>query len=207
MGKDLAPTIMVAGLAVSVLFISTSLDAFAFDFKDIAPVGAGSTSDSTLEKIGNQAMAAGLGAASHKSYFFKGEKGQSFRVEPTYKDIPLEPKLPYAIGGERMTDYTLEYAPQSYHREPSAYEKALMFFSCTNCAWDTLLPHYVSPEDDIHGPNLFGEEAGLSQEVLLPLVISESLLKAYRAIKKNVRFIPEISVDKNGAVFMIRFNF
>ena len=139
--------------------------------------------------------------------FFTQKAGKFYPWLSTYKSIPQESKLSYAVGGERMAGITFEYALQSYHRKPTTYNKALMFFSCADFLAYTLLANYGNPENDMYDPNLIREETGLSKEILLSMVTAKSLLNTYRIMNKDVKFIPLIWVDKESAALVFRIPF
>lgn len=125
----------------------------------------------------------------------------------THKGIPPESKLPYAAGGERMAGVTFEYTLRSYHRKPTTYNKALLFFGCADFLVYTLLANYVHPEGNMYDPNLIREEIGCSKEVLLSLVMAKSLLNTYRVMNQDAKFVPMIWLDKKSAALLLRIPF
>ena len=207
MKRFLSSTMMGTGLALCVLFMLFPPGALALDSKDVVSIGAAYTTHLFFHEMGHQVVAEEVGADSPKISFFTRKNGRFYPGLSTYKNIPRESKLPYAVGGDRMAGYTFEYALQSYHRNPSTYNKALMFFSCADFFAYTLLANYVHPENDMYDPNLIREETGLSKELLLSLVMAKSLMNTYRVFNKNANFTPIIRVDKDSAAFMIRFSF
>ena len=198
---------MGTGFALCVLFMLLPPGALALDSKDVVSIGAAYTTHLFFHEMGHQVVAEDVGADSPKMHFFAVKDGKLYPGLSTYKNIPKESKLPYAVGGDRMAGYTFEYALQSYHRNPSTYNKALMFFSCADFFAYTLLANYVHPENDMYDPNLIREETGLSKELLLSLVMAKSLMNTYRVFNENANFTPIIRVDKDSAAFMIRFEF
>ena len=207
MKRILRPTMMGTGLALCVLLLFSPIDVLAFDFKDAASIGAAYTTHLFFHEMGHQVVAEDVGADSHKMHFFAVKDGKLYPGLSTYKDIPKESKLPYAVGGDRMAGFTFEYALQSYRRKPTTFNKALMFFSCVDFPVYTLLANYVSPDNEMYDPNLVRSETGCSKEVLLSLVMAKSLLNAYRIMDQDANFTPMISVDKQSALLTIRFNF
>jgi len=198
---------MGTGFALCVLFMLLPPGALALDSKDVVSIGAAYTTHLFFHEMGHQVVAEDVGADSPKMHFFAVKDGKLYPGLSTYKNIPKESKLPYAVGGDRMAGYTFEYALQSYHRNPSTYNKALMFFSCADFFAYTLLANYVHPENDMYDPNLIREETGLSKELLLSLVMAKSLMNTYRVFNENANFTPIIRVDKDSAAFMLRFEF
>jgi len=198
---------MGTGLALCVLLLFSPIDALALNLNDAASIGAAYTTHLFFHEMGHQVVAEEVGADSPKMHFFAVKDGKLYPGLSTYKNIPKESKLPYAVGGDRMAGYTFEYGLQSYHRNPSTYNKALMFFSCADFFAYTLLANYVHPDNDMYDPNLIREETGLSKELLLSLVMAKSLMNTYRVFNENANFTPIIRVDKDSAAFVIRFEF
>jgi len=207
MKRFLSSTMMGTGFGLCVLFMLLPPGALALDSKDVVSIGAAYTTHLFFHEMGHQVVAEEVGADSPKISFFTRKNGRLYPGLSTYKNIPRESKLPYAVGGDRMAGYTFEYALQSYHRNPSTYNKALMFFSCADFFAYTLLANYVHPDNDMYDPNLIREETGLSKELLLSLVMAKSLMNTYRVFNKNANFTPIIRVDKDSATFVVRFEF
>jgi hypothetical protein len=198
-------------IAVGLLICLFSMDngqwACAFGFKDVASIGAAYMTHLSLHELGHQLVAEEVGADSPQISFFTRRNGRFYPGLSTYKDIPEQSKLPYAVGGERMAGFTFNYALDSYRYQPTAFNKALLFFSCADFFIYTLLGNYVHPENDLYDPNLIREETGLSKGALLSIVAVKSLLNAYRFVNEDARLFPMIAVDNKSAAFLIGFQF
>lgn len=195
-------------MAVSVLFvILPKPKAFGFQFKDILSIGAAYSTHLFLHETGHQAVATRVGAKQSEMHFFSNKQGNFYPGVSTYEDIPEKSKLPYAVGGDRTAGYTFEYALESYHKKPTTYNKALMFFSCVDFFAYTLLSNYIKTEADMYDPNLIREETGCSKEVLLSLVTAKTFLNAYRIVNPDFKVAPMILVDKTSATLMVRVPF
>jgi len=181
--------------------------ASAFEFADTVAVGAAYATHLSLHEVGHQLVAEEIGTENPKMQFFTKKEGRWYPGLSTYEAIPEESKLPYAAGGEWMAGFTFEYALESYYREPTTYNKALMLFSGADFVVYTLLANYLHPENTYYDPNLIRQEVGLSKEALLSLVALKALMNAYRVFHKDAGFIPMIGVNKTSAVFMVRFQF
>jgi hypothetical protein len=192
---------------LSVLFLLPPSIALAFDLKDAVSIGAAYTTHLFIHEVGHQVLADEVGADSSQMSFFTFKNGRFYPGQISCQNIPKESKLSFAVSGERMAGFTLEYALQSYHRKPTTYNKALMFFSCTDFVVYTILAYYVHPDDETYDPNMIRAETGCSKELLLGMVLAKSLLNAYRVVHEDANFIPLVWVDKKSAGFMIRFNF
>lgn len=199
--------LMTVGLCVWLSSVPFSQNAGAFDFKDVASIGAAYTTHLFLHETGHQVVAHKVGAAASQMSFFTKKDGKFYPGLSTCENIPEESKLPYAAGGERMAGFTFEYALQSYHHNPTTYNKALMFFSCADFVLYTLLANYVNPDDDAYDPNTIRTETGSSKGVLLGLIMAKSLLNTYRVMNPDANFAPMIWVDETSAALLLRFTF
>ena len=198
---------MIIGLLTELFFMPVFDRACAFDFTDFGAIGAAYMTHLSLHEIGHQVVAEEVGADSPKMSFFIKKDGRLYPGLSTYKNIPNESKLPYAAGGDRMAGFTFEYALESYHRYPTTYNKALMFFSCADFFLYTLLANYVRPENDMYDPNLIRQETGLNKRALLSLVTAKTLLNTYRVFNKSATVTPMIVVDRKGASLVFCFRF
>lgn len=195
------------GFIIWLIITAPAQYARAFDFKDVASIGAAYTTHLFLHEMGHQVIADEVGADAPKMRFFTNSGGTFYPGLSTYKNIPEKSKLPYAVGGERMAGFTFDYALESYRQRPTTYNKALMFFSCADFFAYTLLSNYVNPDEDMYDPYLIREETGCSKELLLSLVTAKSLINAYRVMNPDANFAPVIWVDKTSAALLLRFPF
>jgi hypothetical protein len=205
--RKIAPIVSAAGVIIWLISVCLVEKARAFDSADIASIGAAYTTHLFLHEMGHHVVAEEVGADSPKMGFFAQRGGKLYPGLSTYKKIPEESRLPYAVGGERMAGLTFEYALQSHRRRPTTYGKALMFFSCADFLVYTVLGNYVHQDEDMYDPNLIREETGCSKELLLSLVMTRSLLNTYRVMNPSASFTPVIWADKNRAALLFQFKF
>lgn len=198
---------IVVGLLVCLFWMGNAQTAFGFGLRDIGAISGAYITHLGLHELGHQVVAEEVGAESPEMNFFTRRNGRFYPGLSTYKDIPEQSKLPYAVGGERMAGFTFDYALDSYRYQPTTFNKALLFFSCADFFIYTLLGNYVHPENDLYDPNLIREETGLSKGALLSIVAVKSLLNAYRIVNEDTRFFPIIAVDNKTAAFLIGFKF
>jgi hypothetical protein len=198
---------IVMGLLVCLFLMDNGQTACAFGFSDVASIGAAYMTHLSLHELGHQVVAEDVSADSPRMHFFTRRNGRFYPGLSTYKNIPEESKLPYAAGGDRMAGFTFEYALESYHNQPTTFNKALLFFSCADFFVYTLLGNYVHPENDMYDTNLIREETGLSKGALLSIVAVKSFLNAYRVVNEDARLFPMIAVDNKSAAFLIGFEF
>jgi len=203
----LRPTMIGIAFVLSLFLMRPTPDALAFDFTDVAAIGAAYMTHLSLHELGHQVVAEEVSADSPRMHFFTRKNGRFYPGLSTYKNIPKESKLPYAAGGDRMAGYTFEFALQSYHTKPTTYNKALLFFTVTDFVVYTLMANYWHPENDLYDPNLIRQETGLSKGAILSLVTAKSAMNAYRIMNPDATFFPMIWVDKKSAGFGIGFKF
>ena len=189
------------------LLVKPTPPAFAFQLNKILSIGAAYTTHLVLHEMGHQVVAHDAGATNSEMHFVSNKGGQFYLGVSTYDSIPSKSRLPYALGGERMTGLTFDFALESYREHPNTYNKALLFFSGADFLVYTLMANYVHPNAKMHDPNLIGEETGCSKEVLLSLVLGKTLLNAYRVANAEVTFAPEVWVDERSAALLLRFPF
>jgi len=198
---------VVVGLLAWLFLMSTGQTVYAFGFRDVASIGAAYMTHLSLHELGHHVVAQEVGADAPHISFFTRRNGTFYPGLSTYKNIPAESKLPYAVGGERMAGFTFNYALNSYRYQPNTFNKALLFFSCADFFVYTLLGNYVHPENDLYDPNLIREETGLSKSALLSIVAVKTVVSAYRIVNEDARLFPMIWVDDKSAAFMIGFRF
>lgn len=195
-------------ISLVLLFVPFSPDASAFDYaKDTAAVGAAFMTSLALHEVGHQVVAEEAGADSPRMSFFKNKNGSFFFGLSECKDLPKKSKLSHHVGGEWMADRTFEFSRQSYHREPTTYNKALMFFSGTGFLWYTIYSFYIGPDNDSYDPNGIREELGWSKETLLSVVAARTLMNVYRMYDRDAKFMPIIMLDSTTVALLLRFDF
>jgi hypothetical protein len=204
-------TKIAIGLITLLSLITFGKRAFAFDLKeaveDSVSVVLAYTTHLFLHELGHQLVADEVGAEATQMDFFKFKNGNFYPGLSTYKNMPNESKLPYAAAGERMAGFTFEYAFESYRNTPTAFNKALLFFSGADFLLYTVLGNYVFPDNKMYDPNIIREESGCSKEALLGIVLAKSLINTYRVVNKEVNFIPQLNMNRSSASLSIRINF
>jgi hypothetical protein len=188
-------------------FFSSNPAAHGFDWTDLMDISSAYFTHLTLHELGHQVVADEVGAQDHKMSFLAQKNGQFYLGLSTYEAIPEKSVLPYAVGGERMASLTFEYGLESYRQNPTTFNKALMFFSTVDFLGYTLLANYVNPTDSMYDPTLIRQETGASKELILSLVLTKSLVNAYRVFNPECRWMPIIETDLTSARFMLSYHF
>lgn len=205
------PFIISITLIICLLLLITSSKTRAYEtseaVKDMTTLGLAYSTHIFFHELGHQVVADDVGAEDHNMSFLTRRNGQFYFGLSTYQNIPVESKLAYAAGGDRMAGYTFEYALQSYRNNPTTFNKALMFFSGADFLIYTMIANYQNPDNDMYDPNLIRKETGCSKEMLLGMVAAKTFANAYRVMNKDANFVPYIMVDRDSASFMMQIKF
>jgi hypothetical protein len=209
--KKIRPLFMAIILTIIILSLSNNKNVWAYDWtegtSDAVSLGAAYSFHLFLHELGHHMVAEDAGAESLNMDFFTRKNGKFYFGLSSAKNLPKESVLPYAAAGHQMEGYTFEYALQSYRNHPTTFNKALMLFSNANFLFYTLYANYIDPDTRSYDPNLIREESGCSKDVLLGMVLAQTVLNTYRIINKDANFVPYIMVDRDSASFMMRVNF
>lgn len=205
--RDIRLALAAGGVVIWLIAVKLIQPAHAFQFNDIVSIGAAYTTHLVLHEMGHQAVAQDAGATGSEMHFLTKKSGDFYVGLSTYQSIPEESRLPYALGGERMAGFTFDYALKSHRKQPTTYNKALLFFSGADFLVYTLVSNYLYPDARMYDPNLVRKETGCSKELLLSLVLGKTLLNAYRVANPKAHFAPEVWVDDKRAALLLRFPF
>jgi hypothetical protein len=115
---------------------------------DPLEIGLAFVTNLAIHESGHVLVAEGVGADKATFKFFGEENGSFFLGLSTATGIPDESVLPYRLGGEIAASYTFELALQSFRREPTTYNRSLLFFSGTDFFWYTVFGFIWRREDD-----------------------------------------------------------
>jgi hypothetical protein len=182
--------------------------AHAFEpLKDSAQIAAAFMTNLALHEVGHAAVGTFVGAEGVKTSFFSRRNGSFFLGYTEYKNLKKEARLPFLAGGPMMNGYTFEYALGDYRRNPNTYNKALLFFSCTDFLYYSLYAFYLAPGNDHYDPTAIRHETGLSKEAVLGIALTQSLLNGMRVFNVQNRVVPYFAVDRFHASFNLRVQF
>jgi len=197
----------VFGFILIIMSLVPNRSAWSINFFDLFKIGSAYLTHLTLHEIGHQLVADEVGATNHKISFFTQKKGEFYLGLSTYDSIPRESRLPYAMGGERMNTISYEYNLEAYHRNPTTFNKTMLFFDTTSFLGYTLLANYVNPDNRGYDPTLIRTEIGMSKEILLSFVLTKTLLNTWRIFNPNIRWTPILESDHDSIRFRLRYCF
>lgn len=175
---------------------------------DPIEIGLAFVTNLAIHESGHVLVAEGVGADKASVKFFGEENGSFFLGLSTATGVPDESLLPYRLGGEIASSYTFEFALQSYRRQPTTYNRALMFFSGTDFFWYTVFAFYLAPyEDQRYDPVGIRESTGFSRGVILAAAATQLATNTWRAVSGSNAVAPSFSFDDESALFNLTFRF
>ncbi len=171
-------------------------------------IGLAFITNLALHESGHVLIAEGLGADEATFKFFGEENGSFFLGLSTATGIPEEALLPYRLGGEIASSYTFELALQSFRRQPSTYNRALLFFSGTDFFWYTVFAFYLAPhEDGRYDPVGIRDSTGFSRGVILAAATTQLAANAWRVVSGSDAVAPSFSYDRRSALLTLTLRF
>ena len=201
------PIMITLALLTALLCLTYAQPVRAFNLKDLADIGSAYMTHLVMHEMGHEVVANEVGAEANSLNFFTKKNGQFYFGLSTYDYMPEKSLLPYAVGGDRMASYTFEWGLQSYRRNPTTFNKALMFFACADFLGYTVMGNYLHPDNDMYDPNIIRDETGCSKELLLGMVLTKTLVNAYRVYNEDFPIVPVIETTRSSAAFKLKYHF
>lgn len=179
---------------------------YAFDTLsgDLVQIGRAFFTNLTAHEYGHAIVGNSVGAEGVDVTFFSKEKNNLFLGYTSTKKIDERSYPSFALGGEIGSSMSFEAALQSYRRQPTTYNKALMFFSGTDFLWYSLYTFYVNKGNPESDPNIIVRETGISKDAILAVAITQTVLNSYRVASGKDRVIHFLTFDKNSIGFRIK---
>jgi hypothetical protein len=195
------------GFILLVICLMPNRSAWSIGFVDFFKIGTAYLTHLTIHEMGHQLVADEVGATNHKISFFTQKKGEFYLGLSTFDSIPRESRLPYAMGGERMNTISYEYHLEAYRRNPTIFNKTMLFFDATSFLGYTLLANYVNSDNRGYDPTLIRTEIGMSKEVLLSFVATKTLINTWRIFNPKIRWVPILESDHDSIRFRLQYCF
>jgi len=195
---------IVAVLAV--LCLPATGSCFA-PMSDAAQIAAAFMTNLAMHEVGHAAAGTMVGASGVNTSFFNTKNGSFFLGHTEYHNLKQEGRLPFLVGGPMMNSYTFDFALADYDRRPTTYNKALMFFSCTDFLYYSVYALYISKGNNHYDPLAIRQETGLSRETILGVALTQTILNGMRAFNMQDRVVPYFEVDRYWASFNLRVSF
>jgi hypothetical protein len=174
---------------------------------EIAQVGAAFLTNLVVHEVGHAIVAEHVGAEGNRLNFFNKEGDTFFLGTSTVKRIDKRSKLSYTMGGEFAADLTFEHALKSYRKNPTVYNRSLVFFSGIDFLWYCFYAFYLTEGNSHFDPVTISEETGISKDALFSIALAKTLINAYRYYSGEDRVIPYFIVDRYSASLNIGIPF
>lgn len=190
--------------------------AFDFEFTSVlkgarrgkvVDIGAAFATNVLVHELGHAIVADYVGADGSTLGFLQSKDGQFFFASSTVRSIDADSRLPYYMGGEFATDFTFEYALGSYRKDPTLYNRSLMFFSGTEMLWYSLYAFYLSGGNDNLDPIAVTKYGGVSREAVLSVALAKTVMNAYRIYSGKDTVIPHFMVDNDSVTLNLTMAF
>ena len=200
-----ALTIVTLALALSFLPLRPAL---ALVPADLVQLGAAFMTHLSIHETGHYVMGHMGGAQDVQLDFFTQKNNSFFLGLSTAQGIDRDASLSYKMGGEAASSYLFEVALREYRYQPTAYNRALLFFSGTDFLWYSIWSFYVKDENNpAYDPVGISQETGLSPHAIVGAAFLQTALNAYRTTSGSDRLVPYINLDQSQAEMGIQFRF
>ncbi|HLC18691.1 MAG TPA: hypothetical protein VJM57_06740 [Thermodesulfobacteriota bacterium] len=174
---------------------------------ELPQVGLALATSFLLHELGHVVVADYVGARGVNLDFFTSRNGNFFIGHASYESMNRGSELPFSMAGEFAADMTFEYALQSYRKEPTLYNKSLLFFSGTDFLRYCAYSFYMTEGDGHYDPVAVSRETGISRDMIFSLALAKTAVNAYRVYSGNDWAIPYFTVDRYSATFNVQVNF
>lgn len=173
----------------------------------VAQAGAAVVSNFVLHEAGHAVVAEYAGAQGTRYSFFTRQNNQFFIGLATYRSMDERSGVPFSMGGEVASDITFEYALESYRRNPTVYDKALLLMSGTDLLRYCVYAFYLTDGHPYYDPVAVSRQTGISRNVIFSVALAKTMIDAYRVYSGRDFVIPYFTVDKYSAVFNLSKTF
>jgi len=170
-------------------------------------IGTAFATNVIIHELGHDIVADHVGAQGSHLSFLQSKNGQFFFASSTVQSIDATARLPYSMGGEFASDFTFEYALGSYRKDPTLYNRSLMFFSGTEMLWYSLYAFYLSSGNDNLDPIAVTKYGGVSREAVLGVALAKTAMNAYRIYSGKDTVVPHFTITDDSVTLNLTMAF
>lgn len=160
-----------------------------------------------VHEYGHAIVGSSVGGEGISVTFFSKQKNNLFLGYTSTKKLEDKAYPSFALGGEIGANLSFEYALQSYRKNPTTYNKALLFFSGTDFLWYSLYTFYLNNDNPDADPNILVKETGINKDMILSIAMTQSLLNGYRVVSGKDRVVPYFTYNKDSIGFHVKVPF
>ncbi len=194
-------------LGILIMIALMAADPVKAEIKDIIQVGSAFVTNLTVHEYGHAIVGSSVGADGISVSFLSKQKNNLFLGYTSTKKIDDDAYPSFALGGEIGVNMGFEYALYKFRKEPTTYNKALLFFSGTDFLWYTVYTFYFNEDNPDADPNILHRETGISKDALLAAAVTQSLLNGYRVFSGEDNVIPYLTFTSNSIGFNVKVPF
>ena len=196
------------GLGLGLLLFFSPKPAPAAELSDVLQVGTAFLAQLGVHESGHYIMAHMAGAEDVDLSFFTRRGNSLFLGLSTARGLNAQSRIPYKMAGEVTASYHFELMLKRYRRNPTLYNRSVLFFSGADFFFYSLYAFYLSPErNPAYDPVGFSQETGLSPPAIVAMAALQSALNAYRAASGNDTLTPYFTMDRRSVEWGIRLRF
>jgi len=174
---------------------------------DIIQIGSAFATNLTVHEYGHAIVGSSVGAEGISVSFLSKRKNNLFLGYTSTSKIDDNAYPSFALGGEIGVNMSFEYALHRFRKEPTTYNKALMFFSGTDFLWYSVYAYYFNEDNQDSDPNILHRETGISKDAILAAAVTQSVLNSYRIYSGSDMVIPYMTFDKDAIGFHVKVSF
>ena len=174
---------------------------------DIIQIGSAFATNLTVHEYGHAIVGSSVGAEGISVSFLSKRKNNLFLGYTSTSKIDDNAYPSFALGGEIGVNMSFEYTLHRFRKEPTTYNKALLFFSGTDFLWYSVYAFYFNEDNQDSDPNILHRETGISKDAILAAAVTQSVLNSYRVYSGSDSVIPYMTFNKDSIGFHVKVSF
>lgn len=199
--------LVLAIIIMITLMASHPVRAYESGIIDIIQVGTAFATNLTAHEYGHAIVGSSVGAEGISVSFLSKRKNNLFLGYTSTSKIDDNAYPSFALGGEIGVNMSFEYALHRFRKEPSTYNKALLFFSGTDFLWYSVYAYYFNEDNLDSDPNILHRETGISKDAILAAAVTQSVLNSFRVYSGRDTVIPYMTFNKDSIGFHVKVSF
>ncbi len=189
------------------LMAAYPVNAYESGIKDIIHVGTAFATNLTVHEYGHAIVGSSVGAEGISVSFMSKRKNNLFLGYTSTRKMDDNAYPSFALGGEIGVNMSFEYALHRFRKDPTTYNKALLFFSGTDFLWYSVYAFYFNEDNPDADPNILHRETGISKDAILTAAVTQSVLNAYRVYSGSDKIMPYMTFTKDSIGFHVKVAF
>lgn len=194
-------------IIMTALMAAHPVKAYESGIIDIIQIGTAFATNLTVHEYGHAIVGSSVGAEGISVSFLSKRKNNLFLGYTSTSKIDDAAYPSFALGGEIGVNMSFEYALNRFRKEPSTYNKALLFFSGTDFLWYSVYAYYFNEDNLDSDPNILHRETGISKDAIMAAAVTQSVLNSYRVYSASDTVVPYLTFNKDAIGFHVKVSF